>query len=71
MSKVVATETFDNTHIFRLNFDIELINWNDELPIFENSEYEVNILETTPKGVEIIQIEAKDRDVGDRVMYEL
>lgn len=64
----MATESFDNTHIGRLNFDIELINWNDELPIFEKPEYEVNILETTPKDVDIIQIKASDRDIGDRVM---
>lgn len=66
--QVVATETFDSTHIGRLNFDIELINWNDELPIFEKADYEVNIDETTAKDVEIIQILATDRDIGDKVM---
>lgn len=64
----MATETFDSTHIGRLNFDIELINWNDELPIFEKADYEVNIDETTAKDVEIIQILATDRDIGDKVM---
>lgn len=51
-----------------MNFDIELINWNDELPIFDKAEYKVDILETTPMNVDIIQITARDRDVGDDVM---
>lgn len=65
---MVATETFDSTHIGRMDFEIELINWNDELPIFEKLEYEVEILETTPMNVDIIHIEADDRDIGDTVM---
>lgn len=66
--KVVAIETFDSSHVGRFEFTIELINWNDELPIFDQAEYEIHINETTPMNVDLIRIKASDRDIGDDVM---
>ncbi|XP_062983238.1 protocadherin Fat 3 isoform X3 [Elgaria multicarinata webbii] len=37
---------------------------NDNRPIFLQESYSVNILESTSLGVEIIQVEARDKDLG-------
>lgn len=47
---------------------INLINWNDELPIFEESSYTATFKETVPKGFPVAQVLATDRDIDDRVV---
>lgn len=37
---------------------------NDNRPVFLQSSYSVNVLESTSIGTEIIQVEARDRDLG-------
>uniref|UniRef100_A0ABM5FWA7 Protocadherin Fat 3 isoform X7 n=1 Tax=Pogona vitticeps TaxID=103695 RepID=A0ABM5FWA7_9SAUR len=37
---------------------------NDNRPVFLQDDYSVNIFESTSVGVEIIQVEARDRDLG-------
>ncbi|KAL0831789.1 hypothetical protein ABMA28_001327 [Loxostege sticticalis] len=50
---------------------INLINWNDELPIFEESSYTATFKETVPKGFPVAQVLATDRDIDDRVVHSL
>lgn len=64
----MATEHNITTHIGRYDFQIELLNWNDELPIFEKSIFEIQILETTGNDINLINITATDRDIGDHVV---
>ena len=64
---VRATETSFRDHETTKTFQVKLINWNDELPMFENDEYNFSILETVSSGVTIGTVKAKDRDVGDRL----
>lgn len=56
----------DHTRQFELR--IKLKNWNDEFPIFNNTEYTINILETTQADEILTSITAQDRDIGDTVM---
>ncbi|XP_070605726.1 protocadherin Fat 3 isoform X2 [Erythrolamprus reginae] len=46
---------------------------NDNKPVFLQESYTVNILESTSIGVEIIQVEARDRDLGvnGEVVYSI
>lgn len=64
----MATEEADKEHIRKLELTIELINWNDEFPIFNQSEFSISILETFPANEILTQITATDRDINDRVM---
>lgn len=43
---------------------ITIEDTNDNRPVFLQESYSVNILESTSIGVEIIQVEARDRDLG-------
>lgn len=66
--QIVATEEDNSTHIGRFDFIIELINWNDELPIFEKLEYVIEVNETIEAGKFLERVHATDRDIGDRVL---
>lgn len=65
---VVATEHFDDTHIGRREFNVELLNWNDELPIFASDVYKIEVKETIGADEDLITITATDRDIDDTVM---
>ncbi|XP_033213887.1 LOW QUALITY PROTEIN: cadherin-23-like [Belonocnema kinseyi] len=65
--KIVATERAKFTHIGMRDVKINLINWNDELPVFENDNMLVNVAEDVEKGFPVAKVLAKDRDVNDTV----
>lgn len=46
---------------------INLINWNDELPIFKNDNMTINIREDVELGYHVATVFAEDRDVNDTV----
>lgn len=69
MEQVVATEHDNATHIGRQEFTIELLNWNDEIPIFAQSLYSVEVNETIAADQSLIKVTANDRDIGDTVEY--
>lgn len=46
---------------------INLINWNDELPIFDQESLTVSFNETEGEGFFVGNVRAHDRDVDDRV----
>lgn len=49
-------------------FRVELKNWNDELPIFEESSYNFTVLETISRDKIFGVIKANDRDIDDSIM---
>ncbi|XP_063995154.1 protocadherin Fat 4-like [Diachasmimorpha longicaudata] len=69
--EIKAVEVANRTHIGRRIVTINLINWNDEYPIFENDTISVDVLEDVQRGYPITTVLATDRDVDDRVTYEL
>lgn len=52
----------------RLLINISLIDYNDEWPIFNPTEYEVKINETANSGTFVAQIMATDRDAEDKIL---
>lgn len=47
---------------------IELLNWNDELPVFALEEYEASVSEMLGINEFIADVRATDRDVDDKLM---
>lgn len=47
---------------------INLINWNDELPMFPQESVTVYFNETEGAGFYVGNVKADDRDIDDRVM---
>ncbi len=45
--------------------DVKILDANDNSPQFLQDAYSVDIIESTAGGTEIIQVEAKDKDLGD------
>ena len=45
--------------------DFNIIDVNDEPPIFTQSEYSISILENSAPSVNLIQVQASDRDTGN------
>ncbi len=54
------------------NIEIEVIDMNDNVPVFEQERYSANVLEDATIGTSIIQVKATDRDLGlnGQVRYE-
>lgn len=67
MCQVIATDLNDTEHTGVANVYIDLINWNDEQPIFEHSSLTVNFKETEGEGFYVGTMLAMDRDIGDEV----
>lgn len=51
--------------------NIELRNWNDELPQFEQDTYRISCKETVGEGYELLRVHVTDRDIGDSVVLEI
>ncbi|GCB82204.1 hypothetical protein scyTo_0021957, partial [Scyliorhinus torazame] len=45
---------------------IQLIDVNDEVPVFEETAYEASVMENQPIGTQVIQTHATDRDQGNK-----
>ncbi|KAG5678221.1 hypothetical protein PVAND_007913 [Polypedilum vanderplanki] len=67
---IIATE-INEEHSTNKTFRVELINWNDELPSFLQSEYIFEVEETVSVNFLIGNVEAKDDDFGDKIQYYL
>lgn len=61
-------ETVDPAHTDTLTVKVQLTNWNDESPIFEQEEYVVQVNETIPINELFATVYATDRDVDDTVV---
>lgn len=57
----------NESHIDEIIIEINLINWNDELPIFQYDTTQVSVPEDVEKGSYIATMLATDRDVDDNV----
>ncbi|XP_018321282.1 protocadherin Fat 4 isoform X3 [Agrilus planipennis] len=69
--QVRSLEIQNQSHIDIKTVNVSLINWNDEYPIFESSEYEVTINETLGINEVVAVVFATDRDIGDTVTHSL
>ncbi|XP_026330204.1 protocadherin Fat 4-like [Hyposmocoma kahamanoa] len=69
--KVIATD-MNNTDFEGVAYvNIDLINWNDEEPIFDINSLTVRFKETEGKGYCVGTMLATDRDIGDEVEHSL
>ncbi|XP_037533900.1 cadherin-23 [Nematolebias whitei] len=52
---------------------VDVLDVNDNKPIFLQNSYETSILETVPQGTSILQVQATDADQGEngRVLYRI
>lgn len=64
---VQATETDFKEHQRTKTFQVRLLNWNDELPMFQTDEYNFEVLETVGNGHSIGHVLAEDRDIDDSI----
>ncbi|CAH2040187.1 unnamed protein product, partial [Iphiclides podalirius] len=69
--RVVATDLNNTDLVGVATVYINLVNWNDELPIFEHSTRTVTFNETEGQGFYVATMLATDRDIGDRVVHSL
>ncbi|XP_045767241.1 cadherin-23-like [Maniola jurtina] len=69
--QVIATDLGNATLIGVATVHINLINWNDELPIFETSSQNITFEETVGEGYHVASVRATDRDVNDTVVHTL
>ncbi|CAG4946142.1 unnamed protein product [Colias eurytheme] len=69
--KVIATDMNRPDFVGVAIVNINLINWNDESPIFERSSLEVSFDETEGEGYFVGNLRANDRDVDDAVVHSL
>nr|XP_026498507.1 protein dachsous-like [Vanessa tameamea] len=69
--KVVATDMDKPEFVGVATVFINLVNWNDELPIFENSIETVKFKETEGEGFFVAGVQAHDRDIGDKVVHSI
>lgn len=60
-------ETANSSHTDELTISIQLTNWNDESPIFDQDEYAVQIKENITINEFVAKVLADDRDVNDTV----
>ncbi|XP_012257858.2 protocadherin Fat 4-like isoform X2 [Athalia rosae] len=69
--QMIATEVANNSHIGTRDITINLVNRNDEMPIFESPLVTVAIPEDVPKDEYIATMLATDRDIDDEVKHAL
>ncbi|CAH0672561.1 unnamed protein product [Chilo suppressalis] len=69
--ELVATDKNNSDFIGVATLYIDLINWNDEVPIFEETSYEVTFKETVEKNFHVATVLANDRDIDDKVVHSL
>ncbi|VVD00119.1 unnamed protein product [Leptidea sinapis] len=69
--KVIATDNNNTDFVGVAYVYVNLINWNDEKPIFEQSSKEVSFNETEGEGFFVGTVRADDRDIDDRVVHSL
>nr|QCI02835.1 midgut cadherin-like protein [Chilo infuscatellus] len=69
--ELVATDKNNSDFVGVATLYINLINWNDEVPIFEQPSYEVTFKETVEKDFHVATVLANDRDIDDKVVHSL
>lgn len=69
LHQIKATEVTLKEHETTKTFKVELLNWNDELPKFDEDEYIFSVLETVSKDSPIGTVTARDRDKDDIIEW--
>lgn len=69
--RVRSVEDIDSQRFDETTFRVALDNWNDELPIFQDLPYAFSVLESVAEGELLGKVLATDRDIDDRVVYEI
>nr|AEL22856.1 CAD protein [Sesamia inferens] len=69
--KAIAIDREDNSLTGEATINIKLINWNDELPIFEHAVRTVSFAETQGAGFKVTTVLAEDLDIDDKVEHSL
>lgn len=69
--RVRAEEVANEAHFDEKIYKVELRNWNDEEPIFDQEQYQVLVKETLEIGGVIGMVTSEDRDEGDTVVYSI
>lgn len=60
---MVSIENMDKSHTRMGVIKVNLINWNDEKPQFEQNQYTFHVKETVGLNEEIAKVLATDRDL--------
>ncbi|KAM3956312.1 LOW QUALITY PROTEIN: cadherin-AgCad1-like [Aphomia sociella] len=68
---VIATDMNNTDFTGNATIFINLINWNDEEPIFNETSQVVSFNETEGQGFYVATVRAFDRDIDDRVVHTL
>ncbi|XP_044003046.1 cadherin-89D isoform X2 [Aphidius gifuensis] len=55
---------YDNARV-----EIEILDLNDNLPVFEVENYNISIVENLPNGFSVLQVVATDNDQGDNAEF--
>ncbi|XP_049821714.1 protocadherin Fat 4 [Aethina tumida] len=69
--KMVSVSTNNDTKRDEWTININLLDYNDESPMFESSSYNFNLDETAKLGDQIGKVVASDADEGDIVTYKI
>lgn len=76
--EVLARQQFDllvtakeEVHTTVQVLNIELLNWNDEVPQFELDTYRISCRETVEEGYQLVTVHVTDRDIEDSVELEI
>ncbi|XP_019718360.1 protocadherin gamma-A12-like, partial [Hippocampus comes] len=71
--KLIAVDGGTPQRSGTVNIEINVLDANDNRPIFNQSEYKASVLENTMKGTSIITVNATDADSGSngRIAYSL
>ncbi|EDS40550.1 conserved hypothetical protein [Culex quinquefasciatus] len=76
--EVLARQKFDllvtakeEVHTTVQVLNIELLNWNDEVPQFELDTYRISCRETVEEGYQLVTVHVTDRDIEDSVELEI
>ncbi|KAF0309990.1 Protein dachsous [Amphibalanus amphitrite] len=70
---VLRVSASDAAHQAETNVTINVLDVNDEPPVFSQSSYTGGLLEMSGPGVEVLRVSASDRDLGEnaRITYSL
>uniref|UniRef100_A0A1I7XG09 Cadherin domain-containing protein n=1 Tax=Heterorhabditis bacteriophora TaxID=37862 RepID=A0A1I7XG09_HETBA len=69
--KVIASDMSSEPQQTSTFITIILKDVNDNAPLFEKSEYNLTLLENTPRGSQIMVLKAEDKDSDQKIVYRI
>uniref|UniRef100_T1ING2 Cadherin domain-containing protein n=1 Tax=Strigamia maritima TaxID=126957 RepID=T1ING2_STRMM len=69
----LTVEASDTTHVARTTLIVNVVDENDNPPVFSQQSYQVTLSEMTEPGYAVITVNATDNDTGEnaRIMYSM